>query len=481
MNGPDRPTTDHRSLPRLIAARHHRSPAMKPTYRIIVVSGPDHGAQIEPTVSSVTIGREDGCGFVLTDTSVSRRHIEIVRAGGVVILRDLGSANGTLINGAAVAESQRLGSGDRIVIGTTELLFVDTAPLDAARASDAETKRFDHDRLVGDSEPMQELGRLITRVAPSDATVLVMGESGTGKELVAHAIHSAGPRALKPFVTVNAPAIPESLIESELFGHERGAFTGADRRTEGAFARAADGTLFLDELGELPLGAQAKLLRVLENRTFSRVGSSDEQISRARVIAATNRDLTGAVAAGRFREDLFYRLSVIRIAVPPLRDRREDIAALVPYFVRAFARKERRPRATVDPDTLAALARHDWPGNVRQLRNAVHHAVLLGSANVLGDEDFRELLERPSPPESASRGETARLQRPELAPAPASPETTPPTGSLSLMNHEKALIIRALAQAGGNKSRAAKLLSIARNTLYKKMKRLGIADPSEGE
>ncbi len=302
--------------------------------------------------------------------------------------------------------------------------------------------------LIGDSPAMRRLLELVGKVAPTDATVLIRGESGSGKELVARAVHAASRRAAGPFVAVNCAAIAESLLESELFGHRQGAFTGADRDREGLFEAAHGGTLFLDEIGEAGAAVQAKLLRVLEERKINRVGDPRERLVDVRVLAATNRPLEQAIAAGHFRQDLFYRLAVFPLDVPPLRQRREDIAALAAHFLRGLGRRDARLPAAA----LERLRGHAWPGNVRELRNLIERAHILA-----GDEPMAD----------------AHLQLDAGARvAPADAESVP--ADLDLAQNERRLIRAALVRAGGNKTLAAQLLGITRRTLYSRLKLLGM-------
>jgi two-component system nitrogen regulation response regulator GlnG len=338
--------------------------------------------------------------------------------------------------------------------------------------------------IVGRSEPMQEVFKLIGQVAPADATVLITGESGTGKELVARAIYHHGRRSARPFLAINSAAIPEALLESELFGHEKGAFSGATTQRVGKFEQCDGGTVFLDEIGDMSLATQTKVLRVLQSGTLERVGGNQPIRVDVRVIAATNRMLEEAVAAKQFREDLFYRLNVVRIALPPLRERREDIRLLVDYFLKRFAREQRRPAPSVAADALAALEGYRWPGNVRELENAMERAVLMGKGGVILASDLPpEICAGPATPPATpvSRGA-------EAPPAPAPPEMTDLTGLAQQLFRwarrepgqrvlpavERALMIQALAETRGNQAQAARLLGITRATLRKRMERFRI-------
>jgi len=320
--------------------------------------------------------------------------------------------------------------------------------------------------LLGSSPPMRELAGTVSRVAPTDAFVLLLGENGTGKEVVARAIHAASPRRDRRLVTVNCAAIPETLFESELFGHNRGAFTGATEARRGKFQQADGGTLFLDEIGEIPLPLQPKMLRALDSGEVERVGGRGAERVDARVIAATNRDLAAEVAAGRFRQDLYYRLLVVPVRVPSLRERREDIPLLAGHFFAGACRRNRiRPKRLSD-EALASLARGDWPGNVRELRNAMERIAILAPDDVVREADLRLLGVAAPGAGGAGRPATA-------APAPAIDLTE------ELRGHERAIILRALERNRWRMARTARDLGLERSHLYKKIKPLGIERPPE--
>ena len=302
-------------------------------------------------------------------------------------------------------------------------------------------------QMIGRSAGLQRLQVFLERVAATASTVLLFGESGTGKELAAGLIHALSPRASRPFVAINCAAIAEGLLESELFGHEKGAFTGAVAQHDGVFVRAHTGTLFMDEVGELSLAAQARMLRVLENRCLTRVGGSKELTVDVRLVAATHRDLKQRVAEGKFREDLLYRLSVLQTSIPPLRERRDDIPPLCQHFLRTIGESVGRRIEEVSPAAAEVLARHRWPGNVRELRNVIERALVLGSGPVLEVDDL--------PPEL-------------LHAAPVMPSE--PGAVRPLVELEREAIVGALAATGGNKARASALLGIDRTTLYRKLK-----------
>ena len=324
--------------------------------------------------------------------------------------------------------------------------------------------------LLGTSEPMRALRETIARVGPTDAAVLLTGENGSGKELVARALHAASARSGRPLVTVNCAAIPETLFESELFGHARGAFTGATEARRGKFQRADGGTLFLDEVGEIPLPLQPKLLRSLESGEVERVGGGAGERVNVRVIAATNRDLEAEVAQGRFREDLYYRLLVVPIRVAPLRERREDVPMLARHFLAAACRAHRVRGKTLTAEALEALARHDWPGNVRELRNAMGRAAILAPGDRVEASDLAFLRTRAA----GAAGEVA---------VPAGTGAHAPSGAFDLAAEmerlEREVVLQVLERCRWRMSKAAAELNLERSHLYKKLKALGIGRPVE--
>jgi two-component system nitrogen regulation response regulator NtrX len=322
--------------------------------------------------------------------------------------------------------------------------------------------------MIGNSPAMRRVREMIAKVAPSDARVLITGESGTGKELVAAAIHSGGARKDRPFVRVNCAAIPRDLVESEMFGHERGAFTGATERRIGRFELADRGTLLLDEVGDLGAEAQAKLLRAIESGEIERVGGSKPIRVDVRILSATNKDLTRAVADGTFREDLYFRLNVIPLAIPPLRERPDDIASLVRHFSVLHRGRTGQPLTSWSHDALEVLARYRWPGNVRELANIVERLAILHPGREVTSEDVREVL--PSAP--------IRLAEPAALPNATVLETSLTD---TLDDYERVLITRALSVAGGNIAEAARRLQTDRPNLYRRMKRLGIVESDRGE
>jgi two-component system response regulator HydG len=319
-------------------------------------------------------------------------------------------------------------------------------------------QKFDSQNIIGRSATMLNLLETVAQVAPSEATVLITGESGTGKELIAGALHFNSLRKTGPFVKINCAAITETLLESELFGHEKGAFTGADRRKEGRFSQAHGGTLLLDEVSEMSLMMQVKLLRALQEREFNRVGGDATIQVDVRVIAATNKNLMEQINEGAFREDLYYRLNVVELQVPPLFQRKEDIPLLAQHFLEIFTDKNRKEIKGFTPQAMDNLIRHDWPGNVRELMNAVERGVVLARSNYLGVEDF------PFMKDSLSQND----------PDSANPTELFMSGDMPLEDVERAAILNTLEAAGGNKSEAARRLGITRKTLHKKLKAYGV-------
>jgi transcriptional regulator with GAF, ATPase, and Fis domain len=324
----------------------------------------------------VRVGKAPDNDLVLPDASVSRYHCELEPGPSGLIVRDLESTNHTRV-GRSKIQTATLEAGATLLVGDVELMLEPNA--EHVQVSPSASAEFG--RAVGPSLAMRQIFGLLERIAPSDATVLLEGETGTGKDVLAQSIHDKSPRAEHPFIVVDCGAISYNLIESEFFGHERGAFTGAVQARAGAFESVGKGTLFLDEIGELPLDVQPKLLRVLETGEFRRVGGNRPQSCEARIIAATKRNLKLEVERGKFREDLYFRLAVVPLTVPPLRQRREDVPALVECFLRQA--RERDPRVAqlvLAEETLAGLTAHDWPGNVRELRNVLDRAIYIATA-----------------------------------------------------------------------------------------------------
>ena len=418
--------------------------------KLVVVSGTDLQKAFAIEGKEVTIGSQGDNHCVLTDPTVSRHHAVIEETGEGYVLRDLGSTNGTYLSGILIKEAH-LEYGSIIALGNTRLQFV---PLEE-RVEILPSEEHYFGDVFGGSLEMRRIFSMLKKISPSDITVTIEGETGTGKELVARAIHSHSQRAKGPFMVIDCGSISKNLIESELFGHEKGAFTGATQTRRGAFEMADGGTIFIDEIGELGLEMQPKLLRVLEQREVRRVGGNEVFKVNVRVVAATNRDLASEVQKGRFREDLFYRISVVRIHLPPLREKGEDIPLLAQQFARELSEQYRSGGdVAVSAEALEILRHYYWPGNVRELKNVITMAMAMGNDEVLQLRDFIMPL--------SSEG---RLRAPSL-------------DSLigkTLEEIEKAAIMKTLKAHGGNKSVAARVLGIAYSTLYEKIKKYGLS------
>jgi two-component system response regulator HydG len=317
-------------------------------------------------------------------------------------------------------------------------------------------EKFGFEGVVGNSSAMHAVVQRLRQIAPTTATVLITGETGTGKELVAKAIHTNSPRRYKPFVPLNCSALSENILESELFGHLKGAFTGADRERKGWFEHANGGTLFLDEVGDIPLSTQVKLLRVLESGEIVRVGATDPIKVNVRLVSATNRDLSDAITAGTFRQDLYHRLKVVSVKLPPLRSRREDIPLLIDFFLKEFSKVHDKPVTSISPAARKALMAYAWPGNVRELKNTIESMVVIDYDGILDLDDLSEDIQA-------------------AAPAPIEPEAgSPHLVGRKLDDIEKYFIAETLKLTGGNREEAAKLLGIGERTLYRKIKEYGI-------
>ena len=347
--------------------------------RVVVVAGPDKGSSAAVDTGELSIGTAEGNDLVLTDETVSRHHCLIRASSDGFLVRDLGSTNRTLIDGVRIRQAF-VEPGATIATGSTTLSF-ESSDEPSREPLGADTS---WGNALGVSATMRRLFATLRRVSDTEATILLEGETGTGKGLIAEAIHDASSRSSGPFLVLDCSAIPPSLIESELFGHERGAFTGAHAAREGVFAAAKAGTVFLDEIGELPLEMQPKLLRALEERVVRPVGSTESVRLDVRIVAATNRELRREVNKGTFRADLFYRLNVVGVRLPPLRERREDIPMLVSHFHAQFVRPSEDPRPPAA--MLRRFAQRDWHGNVRELRSAVERAVLMGETESPEDD-----------------------------------------------------------------------------------------------
>ncbi|CAI0736357.1 TPA: sigma 54-interacting transcriptional regulator [Serratia fonticola] len=441
-----------------------------------------HILLVEDDISHCTILQAliSGWGYRVSVAHNGRQALEQVRAqpfdlilsdvrmaemDGIAALKAIKSYNPAIpilimtaySNVESAVEAIKAGAYDYL----TKPLDFDTLQLTLARALEhtslksenqdlKQRLRFDQQNFIGRSEPMRKLLEMIAMIAPSDATVLISGESGTGKELIARAVHANSLRKERPLVSINCAALSESLLESELFGHEKGAFTGADKRREGRFMEADQGTLFLDEIGEVSPLMQAKLLRAIQEREIQRVGSNQTLSVDVRLIAATNRDLLADVEAGRFRQDLYYRLNVVTVDSPPLRARREDIPLLAMHFLAKFAERNRKPVKGFTPLAMDMLLKYSWPGNVRELENSVERGVILLSGDFISEKEL-----------PLSINQCVDVQ----------PDRQCGQAIQPLEQVEKQAILAALEQTAGNKTEAAKQLGITRKTLLAKLQK----------
>ena len=450
----------------------------------------DPGARLSVTISNgmtvevrlgqkeVKIGRGHEADLQLPDPSVSRLHAKVFRVGQQYFLADLRSRNGTHADGKRITQLP-LEDGRMFQVGPFRIHFhrpasgfpageEPTVPpgatsflADSVKAEPVRvTKRMEAATVIGEapfgliggSAQVRKLIATIRRVAPSDVPVLIEGETGSGKELVARGIHDASARRERPFIVVNCGAISPDLIESELFGHEKGAFTGATAQRKGAFELANSGTIFLDEIGELPVALQPKLLRALEQKEIKRVGGNDLLLTDVRILAATNRNLREEIARKTFREDLYFRVGAITIPIPPLRDRREDVAPIARHFISKMGNSTAGLLPDLSPAALDALISHDWPGNVRELRNAIQRAVVMAESGELTGHDFSFLRQAGTP----------------------GTETENPSGLSRWEQAERTNILGELARQMGNKTKTARELGIAKSTLFEKLKKYGI-------
>ncbi len=423
--------------------------------------------------SVITIGSEPENDVVLTDDTVSRRHCRIVQEENEYVAIDNGSTNGTFVNGVRIREAF-LAPGQVIGIGSTQIRFQPVDEQIPVRPTASET----FGSIVGRSLAMREIFGIIEKIAPTNATVVIEGETGTGKEVVARTIHDLSKRADRPFVVFDCGAVPESLIESELFGHEKGSFTGAVQTRKGLFEMAEGGTIFLDELGELTLDLQPKLLRVLEQREVRRVGANKSIPVNVRVIAATNRLLEDEVREGNFREDLFYRLSVVRLKLPALRERVEDIALLVRHFLHSqkFNREhdDSLRIETIAESALEAMQRYSWPGNVRELLNVVERAASFVEGNVLTPEDLPDYVVDASaaPPVRKTGANSAVTDAPKKSRLVEMPFKEAKEEWIS--SFERDYVAELLQRHQGNISQAAREADIDRKYFRKLMDKHGI-------
>jgi transcriptional regulator with GAF, ATPase, and Fis domain len=430
--------------------------------KLVVIKGAQRGTEFVIAGDVFRIGKAPENDLVLADETVSRVHFEIVRDAKGYLVRDMKSTNGTFLDSAEVKEAY-LRAGSVIKAGEVELKFTPFEERIEILPSEKEALG----EMVGKSPAMREIFGLVERIAPTDATVLIEGETGTGKDMIARTLHQLSPRGDKAFIVVDCGAVAGTLIESELFGHEKGAFTGAVTARQGAFELASGGTVFLDELGELSLDLQPKLLRVLEQRELRRVGGTKTIKVDLRVIAATRKDLRSEVEKGKFREDLYFRLNVVPITAPPLRERREDIPLLIDHMLLRLARSANET-AVLGDATRAALMAHDWPGNVRELRNVIERALALGAdpgmlVSPLG-----------SGAESTQKG--VQLSNAiEFDPGVSFRDTKERWTEL----FERRYLTWLLRRADGNISKAARDADMDRKYLHKLLRKYGITDQEE--
>ena len=427
----------------------------------------DGGSRVHhiPAGRAVTIGRAHNCDIQIEVAAMSRRHFTI-REGNPGQIEDLGSANGTKVNGQRLLPNRptALEVGSLVEAGGVFFMLRDGAPTPIARP-EAPRIRPPADVVVIDPA-MSRIHRLVEQVARSTLPVLVLGETGVGKEIIATAVHRASLRPDKPLVKLNCAALPETLLESELFGYEKGAFTGAVTSKTGLIESAHGGTFFLDEVGEMPLSTQAKLLRVLENGEVLRIGGRKPSRVDVRFVSATNRDLRFLMGSGQFRSDLYFRLNGMAITIPPLRERAGDIQPLAEAFLVDFAARVSRPAPSLAPEALFALSTYAWPGNVRELRNVLDRSAVMCAGGALTLDVLRDA----APEVVAGDAEPPRARQP--APAPAAEPPRAPAGQA-----ERERILDALAQANGNQKRAAEILGVSRRTLGNKLDALAIGRP----
>jgi len=453
---------------------------------VMAIAGPIRGQIVSLTGEALSIGRASGNQLSISDLALSRHHCCIGCESGQTVIRDLESHNGTFVNGLPIRE-RTLEHGDQIKIGHSIFVFVlsETTDVELANVSESpqnpalqtiELSRHPHapvlkeaakagdkaarqgeigirHAMIGESARMGEVYRIIARAARTDTTVLIRGQSGTGKELAARAIHQNSPRACGPFVSINSAALAETLVESELFGHEKGAFTGAIAQKKGRLELADRGTIFFDEIGEMAPPLQAKMLRVIQEREFERVGGTRPLRVDVRVIAATNKNLEEAFKKGEFREDLYYRLNVIMLTMPPLRERAEDIPLLAAYFISKYSERCARRVIGLSSEARAHMMHHDWPGNVRELENAIERAVVLGNSDRILPEDLPEAVLEAEAAGGVTTGYHAAIR-----------------------DAKRRVVIEALQQAGGRFTDAARTLGVHPNYLHRLVRALNLRE-----
>ena len=445
--------------------------------RVIQLHLSSAGFEVDTAASAEEgLGMADHADVILTD-------LRLPGADGMALMKEArarGAEAATVVMTAhgsveAAVEAMKLGASDflekpfsldHLTTVLQKALAIKALRAENSRLRDELDQRYRFDNLIGRSAAMREIFQTVTRVAPARTTVLLAGESGVGKDMIARAIHQHSPRKNKPFVKINCTALPENLMESELFGYEKGAFTGANVSKPGKFEQADSGTAFLDEIGDVPGNIQVKLLRILQERQFERLGSNLTRTVDVRVIAATNADLRAALEQGTFREDLYYRLNVVPINIPPLRERKEDIPFLAIHFVEKLSKELDSPVRELSPGAMDRLVSHSWPGNVRELENTMERSMVLAAGPVLEAADVRI--------------ETPREARMVTAAGGAEPQPLLPEG-MTLEQWEQMMIREALRRANGNKSQAARILGLTRNALRYRLSQMGMESPGDGE
>jgi DNA-binding NtrC family response regulator len=439
----------------------HADVARFPRARLYVAKGPDKGTEVILEGQTVVVGSDETCQLRLTDGSVSRKHFELSGGPGGYRLRDMKSTNGVFVDGVQVTEG-RLVDKARLTLGRSELRF--EPERQTIQWPLSQQDRFGE--VLGRSTAMRRVFALLERAAPTESSIIIEGEPGTGKEVIARSIHDKSTRREGPFVVVDVGSLNEQLIESDLFGHDIGAFTSASTARPGAFEEANGGTLFLDEVGELPLALQPKLLRALESREIKRSGSASTLTVNVRVIASSQKDLEAEVRAGRFREDLFFRLSVFRVRVPPLRERPEDVPMLASHFEAKF-----KPAQPLGPEAIDMLARHDWSGNVRELRNVVERLCTFPDLGV------NALMKAMGGKATEEAGPSDKMRQEMMRELIALPYHE--AKERVLESFEKTYFTEHLRATGGVVTRAAQRVQLPRQSVHRMLRRLGLHSGEE--
>jgi two-component system response regulator AtoC len=465
--------------------------------RLLVIGHGAYQTYDLPTAGTVTIGRAETSDVRIDDLQASRSHARLI-TGDQFFVEDLGSINGTRVRDRPIARGEKVQvqSGETIAIGSS-VLIIHVRSRQAAEPAASDDPTYTNANLslspttaaLGRQDAMLAIYSLAERAAAGTINVLILGETGVGKEVLAETIHCLSPRRSGPSICLNCAALSEGLLESELFGHEKGSFTGAVAAKAGLLETAGGGTLFLDEVGEMPAATQAKLLRVLETREVTRVGSVRPKRIDVRFIAATNRDLEREVAEGGFRRDLYFRLNGVSIRIPPLRERRTEIRPLAETFLRQICQELRRPEPRLSAEAVAALERNDWPGNIRELKNVIERAVLLCTGSTIEVEHLPEAKRRPAAANGLGDvvgaagvvgGAVAGVVAPwERTAGPRVANETPDLSSAQLDDRQR--IMDALASCAGNQSRAAKLLGMPRRTFVARLDRYQIPRPKKNQ